>query len=162
MGEENFDVGGSGNSTRFILLLSDAMPSGLGVLSVACTHFLGGPYGASETTSGACDINPYKNLRFNNSGIASTVEDWKSWVSSQYAAGTPVTVWYVLENPQTGIVNEPLMKIGDYTDTVTAANVPTTGTPENFDVGTTLKPSEVQLTYHGWHEHEDTKYMQGE
>lgn len=87
--------------------------------------------------------------------------DFKQWLAAQYAAGTPVTVWYVLAEPETGIVNEPLMKIRDYADTVAVANIPTTGTPENFDVGTTLKPSEVQLTYRGWHDHEDTKYTQG-
>ena len=31
-------------------------------------------------------------------------------------------------------------------------------TAEQFDVDTTLKPSEVDLTYHGWHEHSDTKF----
>ena len=91
-----------------------------------------------------------------------TVEAFQQFCAQQYANGTPVTVWYVLETPETAVVNEPLMKIGGYADTVTATNIPTTGTPENFDVGTTLKPSEVQLTYHGWHEHEDTKYTQGE
>lgn len=84
----------------------------------------------------------------------------KAWLAAQYAAGTPVTVWYVLTTTETGIVNEPLMKIGDYADTVSATNIPTTGIPETFDVQTTLKPSKVQLTYHGWHEHADTKYTE--
>jgi hypothetical protein len=106
----------------------------------------------------------YIGLR--DSSITSThsegVSELKEYLAAQYAAGTPVTIWYVLATPETAIVNEPLMKIGDYTDMVAAANIPTTGTPENFDVGTALKPSEVQLTYHGWHEHTDTKYTQGE
>lgn len=29
---------------------------------------------------------------------------------------------------------------------------------KEFDVGTALKPSEVDMTYHGWHEHDDTKF----
>lgn len=54
-----------------------------------------------------------------------SVDDFKQFLAAQYAAGTPVTVWYVLAEPKTGIVNEPLMKIGDYTDTIdsTQANV---------------------------------------
>ena len=44
------------------------------------------------------------------------------------------------------------------TEQVTVPTLTTTGTPEQFNVLTTLAPSEVSLTYHGWHEHEDTKY----
>lgn len=92
--------------------------------------------------------------------IATTVADFKSYLAAQYAAGTPVTAWYILATSETSIVNEPLMKIGDYADTVVATNVPTTGTAEQFDIQTTLKPSEVSLTYRGWHEHTDTKYTE--
>ena len=86
------------------------------------------------------------------------LSDWTTYLSSQYSAGTPVTVWYVLATPQTTILNEPIRKIGDYADSISASNLPTTGTAEQFDVDTTLKPSEVSLTYHGWHEHSDTKF----
>ena len=44
------------------------------------------------------------------------------------------------------------------TEQVTVPTLTTTGTPEQFNVLTTLAPSEVSLTYHGWHEHTDTKY----
>ena len=87
-----------------------------------------------------------------------TVEDFKQWLSDQYTAGTPVTVWYVLATPETTTLNEPIRKIGTYADSVSVSNIPTTGTAEQFDVDTTLKPSEVDLTYHGWHEHSDTKF----
>lgn len=86
------------------------------------------------------------------------VSDFKAWLAQQYAAGTPVCVWYVLATPTTGIVNEPIRKISTYADSVSVANIPTTGTAEQFDVQTDLKPSEVDLMYHGWHEHSDTKY----
>lgn len=86
------------------------------------------------------------------------VADWKSYLAQQYANGTPVTIWYVLASPTTGIVNEPIRKIGDYVDSVSGTGLATSGTAQEFDVGTTLKPSELDLTYHGWHEHEDTKY----
>ena len=90
--------------------------------------------------------------------VATTVTDFKAYLQQQYSAGTPVTVWYVLATETTGIVNEPIRKIGNYADSVSVTGIPTTGTAEQFDIDTTLKPSEVQLTYHGWHEHSDTKF----
>lgn len=44
------------------------------------------------------------------------------------------------------------------TEQVTVPTLTTTGTAEQYNVLTTLAPSEVSLTYHGWHEHSDTKY----
>ena len=90
----------------------------------------------------------------------STLEDFTTYLQQQYSAGTPVCVWYVLATPTKGIVNEPIRKIGEYADSVSVSNIPTTGTAESFDISTTLKPSEVQLTYHGWHEHSDTKFTE--
>ena len=85
-------------------------------------------------------------IRFNNSGIATTVSDWKSYLVTQYAAGTPVTVWYVLATEETGVVNEPLMKIGDYADTL-STSIPITDTTNIIDVDTTVKPSSISITY---------------
>ena len=87
-----------------------------------------------------------------------TVNSVKAWLDEQDANGTPVIIWNVLSTSRTTTLNEPLRKIDNYADSVSVSNIPTTGTAEQFDVDTTLKPSEVQLTYHGWHEHSDTKY----
>ena len=87
-----------------------------------------------------------------------TIAGFKEYLAAQYSNGTPVTVWYVLAESTTGIVNEPIRKIGDYADSVSVSNLPTTGTAEQFNIDTDLKPSEVDLTYHGWHEHSDTKF----
>lgn len=81
-----------------------------------------------------------------------TLEKVRTYLQQQYAAGTPVCVWYVLATETTSVVNEPLRKIGDYADSVTASNIPTTAGGIEFDVDTSLKPSEVSLTYHGWHD----------
>ena len=35
-----------------------------------------------------------------------TLESFIEYIQQQYAAGTPVTIWYVLANSTTGIVNE--------------------------------------------------------
>lgn len=68
----------------------------------------------------------------------------KQFLADQYAAGTPVTVWYVFATAKT--------------ESFTAPTIPTSGTAQSFDVDTTPKPSEVSLTWHGWHEHSDTKF----
>ena len=92
----------------------------------------------------------------------STEAQLKTYLAQQYANGTPVTVWYVLATPTTGIVNEPLRKIGTYADSISnVTQIPTTSGSQTFDVDTTLKPSEVDLTYHGWHEHEPKEYSGG-
>lgn len=111
-----------------------------------------------------CTHNVYGACRVNNNGgyiwfkISSwsdyaTAEDLKAFFQQEYAAGTPVTVWYVLATEETGIVNEPLMKIGDYADTLSYAqageDVPTNEKPTEtvIDVPTSVKPSEGYIKY---------------
>lgn len=81
-----------------------------------------------------------------------TAADFKSWLASQYAAGTPVTIWYVLATPTTDTVNEPLMKIGDYADSIANATaIPTTDGANQISIDTTVQPSEFTATWTGWH-----------
>lgn len=74
-----------------------------------------------------------------------------AYLAAQYASGTPVCVWYVLANETTGIVNEPLRKIGDYADTVSSITIPTTAGANTLSIGTTVQPSKVNVNYKGWH-----------
>ena len=80
-----------------------------------------------------------------------TTDELRAYLQQQYAAGTPVTVWYVLAEPTTGIVNEPLMRIGDYADTLSSVQaqvqIPTTVGHNTFNVNTTIKPSSTSITY---------------
>jgi hypothetical protein len=79
-----------------------------------------------------------------------TANAFKTYLQQQYAAGTPVCVWYVLATEETAVVNEPLMRIGDYADEVSnAATIPTVNGSNTFDVDTTVKPSEVYIKYKG-------------
>ena len=86
-----------------------------------------------------------------NIGIFPDNLNWESevklWLATQAENGTPVIIWYILATATT--------------ETFTAPTIPTSGTAQTFDVDTTLKPSEISLTWHGWHEHEDTKYTSG-
>ena len=86
-----------------------------------------------------------------SSSTASTVAELKSYLATQYAAGTPVTVWYILATPETVTINEPLRKIGDYADTVSyeqaGVPIPTLNGNTVIDVETTLKPSQMYIKY---------------
>jgi hypothetical protein len=82
-----------------------------------------------------------------------TADDFKAYLQQLYSANTPVIVWYILATPQTAVVNEPLRKIGDYTDTLSmeqaGVSIPTLNGQTVIDVDTTLKPSEVYIKYQG-------------
>lgn len=125
-----------------------------------CTHYVGSTvtdYSGlrnaqiSVNTSPSSDERPRTTICDNR---FLTIDDFKSYLAQQYAADTPVTVWYVLAEPTTGIVNEPVRKIGNYADTVSGIIIPTITGADSFDVETTLKPSEVSLGYTGWHDAE--------
>lgn len=79
-------------------------------------------------------------ININNYNLA----ELKSYLSSN-----PVTVWYVLAEPKTGIVNEPLHKIGDYGDTISFAQagvtIPTVSGANVLDTTSAVKPSEVYI-----------------
>ena len=63
------------------------------------------------------------SVYFTDDTNAVTAETFKSYVAAQYANGTPVTLWYVLDEWITGIVNEPLCKISTYADELTTIKV---------------------------------------
>lgn len=113
-----------------------------------CTHFIN-----RQIAGGiAWEINFNIYMLISDLPEDATADDFKAFLAAQYAAGTPVTIWYILATEETGIVNEPLMKIDDYADTVSSITIPTTTSKDTFDVDTTLKPSEVSLSYTGWHD----------
>ena len=123
---------------------------------VLCTHYQyyegsssGAPIDSISTGSGGGSAIWIKTQNHGDT----TVEQWKSYLAAQYAAGTPVTVWYVLATEETAVVNEPLMRIGDYADTLSKAqalvSIPTNNGSTTVDVDTTVKPSEVYIKYMG-------------
>ena len=85
-----------------------------------------------------------------------TVNGLKEYLAAQYTAGTPVTIWYVLAEPETAVVNEPLMNLGDYADTIgsaqTAVQIPTLAGTTVIDYDGTPKPSQMYAKYNwcGW------------
>lgn len=148
-GEEAFSTP-YGNSVFYV------SSSGIGIAAhiiyeILCTHFT-----RSETNFVTQMAD--KNVLLSSTSLyirmdaATTVSDFKSYLAAQYAAGTPVTIWYVLAEPTTGIVNEPLCKIGDYCDELNSADasvsIPTVKGDNTLTVDTDLQPSEMTITGH--------------
>ena len=100
---------------------------------------------ANEPYSFSSCLNAVGRPFINSTGFEDlTVEEFKEAMSGVY-------MYYVLANEETGIVNEPLMKIGNYADEVSNISIPTTTGKNIVDVETVLKPSEVSFNYAGWH-----------
>ena len=135
------------STKRLFVQKPDFITLGNRITPMICSHFQG-------IYDGRAYADVPNNSVYSGSsgdyGVYINETDWtsaasfKTWLATQYANNAPVTIWYQLATPTT--------------ETFTAPSIPTTGTAESFDVSTTLKPSEVSLTYHGWHEHSDTKY----
>lgn len=104
----------------------------------------------SDYTYGKVFCDNTCNLGIFDSSIDS-VAKLNAYLAAQYAAGTPVTIWYVLKNPETGIVNEPLMKIGDYADTLSMeqadVSIPTIDGDTTIDYDGAPKPSQMYIKY---------------
>lgn len=106
---------------------------------------------------GLCDIAKYDIARrtsgmfYTNRQNAIFIGNSNDTLDTLKAIYDGCTLWYVLETPTTGIVNEPIRKIGDYADTVSGITIPTIIGANTIDIDTTLKPSEVSVNYHGWH-----------
>lgn len=150
--DENWSAQGAGaGATRFGYTLSNSIQADTAHLTSICTHLPLGVEGGTWNTDNIFTISSnYLWIQLDSS--ITTVASLKSWLAQQYANGTPFTVYYTLATLETGIVNEPLMKIGNYADTVSGITIPTITGKDTFDVLTTLKPSEVELTYTGWHD----------
>lgn len=154
-GEEIYEY--QSQYSRFIFMVKNAMAFGTRSTQCFCTHYQsvhnGEPIG---------DV-PNKSIYINEQSLGTqfcikdeeiaSVSDFKSYLAAQYANGTPVTVWYVLANPKTAVVNEPLMKIGDYTDTInlsqTGIDIPVIKGNNVLTINTDVPPSETYIKYIG-------------
>lgn len=155
-GEEGW--GRSANQRCYYINASTGCPTDYlksNIITVICSHYVG----QTNTSSGSNAVNKGCVCFFTGGGYEmyigettiTSVADFKAYLAAQYAAGTPVTVWYVLATPETAVVNEPLRKIGDYADTVSmeqaGVQIPTFKGNTVIDVETTLKPSEMYIKY---------------
>lgn len=75
---------------------------------------------------------------------AATKEDLQAYIAGQYTNGTPVTIWYVTDEPEISIINEPLHKIGNYADSISdVAAIPTVSGINTLSVDTVIQPSNM-------------------
>lgn len=111
--------------------------------SVAATSRLSkcniAPYGGSNTV-GSFYVNP-RNAVF-VCAPETTVSEARILLSG-------AVIWYPMAEPETAVVNEPLMKIGDYADTISFAQagvtIPTVNGANVLDMASTVKPSEMYI-----------------
>lgn len=148
-GNEEF---GRNSSTSTYSLDVDCMGN-LGILTALSSHYLGVANVSSfgtMTDKAVCERANGAQIWIRDTDITS-VANFKSYLAAQYAAGTPVTVWYVLATPETAIVNEPLCKIGDYADELSSTDagvtIPTTRGQNTLTVETDLQPSGMTIKY---------------
>ena len=121
-----------GDTYAYYLVVSTmANAGGGGYEDCLCTHY---PVGAYYATSTIGIQHSYRTLYFRVS--QSSLADWQAYLLAQKNAGTPVTVWCPL-----------LVAI---TSEVTVPSITTTSGLNTIDVNTTVKPSEMSLTYNGW------------
>ena len=152
-GTENWTY--SSAYTRFMINLQNVMFSGIRLTPIICTHYITIDDGRSidDVPNNAIYMGGSVDLTqlFIKTDDYTTAADFKAYLAAQYSAGTPVTVWYVLATEETAVVNEPLMKIGDYADsmsrTQTGADIPTVVGQNTLDVLTTVKPSSMSIEY---------------
>ena len=159
-GEENDWIKASGYNVFANTSITSDCYNPSGIITCMCSHYAaqGNVSGARSVNDSRCCFRTTTKTFYIGDNTYADLNDFLLFLQQQYANGTPVTILYVLAESTTGIVNEPIRKISDYADSVARTGIPTTGSAEPFDVSTTLKPSEVSLTYHGWHEHSDTKF----
>ncbi len=153
----------AGDGTMYRSDISDYLKEA--IVTSVCTHYpcnanvpssTAAQYGVSFITSSS-----YNRLYIKDT-LYSTATDFKNWLATEYANGTPVTVWYVLATATTATVNEPLMKIGTYADTLSNATpIPTTSGLNTIDINATVKPSEMSLTYDGYKLCKGQRYVGG-
>lgn len=116
-----------------------------------CSHFDIGEYtGPIEVGKARFGGSQLDRFVINYDDGSGGVNAFKQWLAAQYAAGHPVTVWYVLANEQTGSINEPLAKIGTYADELSSTDadvtIPTVKGNNALFVDTTIQPSEMSIT----------------
>ena len=107
-----------------------------------CTHYIAQEPITSATSLNADSFafNPYANTRrlYIKDSVHNTLESFIQFLKDEYAAGTPVTVWYVLATATT--------------ESFTAPSIPTTEGANSITVDTTVQPSEFTATWTGWHD----------
>lgn len=153
-GEENIADDG-GNAPYSVGLLPDAGKyDGANAITWACSHY------KAVATSGSGTSYDYYISVATVQTIAGTMtririrdvdcadlNAFKAFLAQQYAAGTPVTIYYVLATPTTESITAPTIQ------TISGSNI--------ISFGTTVQPSGMSATFRGWHPVQGAKQYDG-
>lgn len=111
-GEETLSFyGASGTRVGFYFIKSDAISNGR--TTGICSHFKpqASPSGSTidGITFGATDKNFYFTFSAQSVSVYNLIDitSIKTWLAAKYAAGTPVTIWYVLDESETEQITVP-------------------------------------------------------
>lgn len=98
-GTENWNIEEHGNMINSYLVLADVIGDNKNPL-LLCTHYpvVSGNASSGGSTPFCVGIGESRTLRFRGTGY-DTVSSWKAFLSAQYAAGTPVTIYHKLDIP---------------------------------------------------------------
>jgi hypothetical protein len=144
------EEGWNKSATRAGCFALKGIGTGVTEKTMYCTHATYVSTASQLTSNNTCYMGNDFNLWLDLFNAQTTNEQFKDYLAQQYAAGTPVIFWYVLATPETATVNEPLMKIGEYADTISnAVSIPTTEGANSITVDTTVQPSEFTATWTG-------------
>ena len=132
-GQENLS---STDGVIYLSTLVDDYMRANGIITCVCTHYAAQEQvvSAGRVSKGCITLGSntaYQRLYVYDTNI-STANAFKSYLAAQYAAGTPVCVWYVLATAQT--------------ETITAPTITTAKGANTLTVDTTLQPSGVSIT----------------
>lgn len=112
-GTENWN---EGTSNYYIFINVSGRGNGIPNSTALSTH----------TESGVVVNNNGTALFFKKSVfVHSSLADLKSYLAAQYANGTPVTIWYVLAEPETETVTVPTGMTGEIEGYLTQVSTPT-------------------------------------
>lgn len=145
LGTLTYTKAGSGN---FTATLGDGKIVGNTQIAPAiCSHFkvVSANVYSSTPYSLCASINNQSSVSINKAGYEEmTAAEFKSAMSG-------VLLWYALNTEQTGIVNEPLCKIGNYADELSSTDagisIQTVRGQNTLTIGTNLQPSKISITY---------------
>lgn len=134
-GEEDIFYGDA--YTRFRVVIADFETFGVRATPFYMSHYIvvsdGRPLPAVPDNAAYSGSSSDNHCIFIKTTNYTTVADFKSYLAAQYAAGTPVKVYYVLATPET--------------KTVEPVEIPTLNGTTVIDVDTAVKPENMTIKY---------------
>lgn len=135
-GEENWNYSSSSMVYWVGNVPSDYDNTLISQITTVCSHYICIPNntGFSGMVNGnlrlyAKDVSPTAHELYIKDENYTTTEDFKSYLAAQYAAGKPVTIWYVLSTSETDQITVPSGLSGNVEGYLIQDGTPTSEAP---------------------------------